>query len=272
MKRMIALVVLLGATDARAQVATFDDLPLPGLNAFFNGSSNVIPPATISTAPFVSGGATFNNRYDTQFGGFWSGWSYSNVMNATTPGFGNQYASFSGGGDGSLQYAVGYQDFFTPNAPTITLPVGTRAVSARITNTTYTALSIRDGDGFSDRFGGPTGNDPDYFLLNIRGFDAANAPTGTVPFYLADYRFSNNAQDYILSQWTTVDLTALGNAVRLSFELESTRNGFAGPLTPTYLALDNLVFVPEPGSLVLSGVVFTSAWLRRRWSVQRRAG
>src|SRR5262245_48402677 len=102
MNRFVALIVLFSATPARAQVVDLEDLTLPGPNTFFNGSANIIPPATVSTIPFVSRGATFNNRYDTAFGGNWAGWSYSNVINITTAGFGNQYAAYNlpgGGGE-----------------------------------------------------------------------------------------------------------------------------------------------------------------------------
>jgi hypothetical protein len=44
--------------------------------------------------------------------------------------------------------------------------------------------------------------------LTIEGLDATGASVGTVEFYLADYRFSNNALDYILEEWAEVDLTA----------------------------------------------------------------
>lgn len=254
------------AAPASAQIIDLEDLSLPGPNTFFNGSSNIVPPGTISTVPFVSRGAAFNNNYTTDFGGLWAGWSYSNVVNTTTPGFTNQYASFAGGGDGSPNYGVAFQDFFTPVTPSIVLPVGDRPLSVRLTNTTYAALSMRDGDSFAKKFGGPTGNDPDFFRLTIHGFDAANAPTGAVEFYLADYRFADNSLDYIVSQWTLVDLTPLGSAARLEFGLDSSDNGMFGMNTPAYFALDNLAVTPapEPGSLMLAALGAMLAARRRR--------
>ena len=65
-----------------------------------------------------------------------------------------------------------------------------------------------------------------------------------------------NAQDFILSQWTTMDLSPLGSPTRLAFSLSSSDNGPFGMNTPAYFALDNLAVtsVPEPGTLVLTGL------------------
>ena len=54
---------------------------------------------------------------------------------------------------------------------------GTKPISVQLTNTTYTALSMLNGDSFSKKFGGSTGNDPDYLRLIIQGRDAGNAIT-----------------------------------------------------------------------------------------------
>ena len=115
---------------------------------------------------------------------------------------------------------------------------------------------MRDGDPFAMKFGGPTGNDPDFFRLTVQGFNAVGILTGSVDFFLADYRFTNNSLDYIVSQWTTLDLTPLGSATRLTFGLTSSDVGPFGMNTPAYFALDNLAVtaVPEPGTLVLTGL------------------
>ena len=125
---------------------------------------------------------------------------------------------------------------------------------------------MRDGDSFAKKFGGPTGNDPDYFRLTILGRDAANNSTGSVEFYLADYRFANNSLDYIVSQWTTVDLSSLGaTTTSLQFALDSTDNDpVFGMNTPAYFAIDDVAFtsvVPEP--LVLGPLLVFAAGFRR---------
>lgn len=121
---------------------------------------------------FTSQGAFFNNNYNPTFQS-WSGWSYSNTTDTTTPGFLNQYSAYTGGGfNGSSNYGVAFT--FAPGSAYIDLPTGLSAKSARITNTTYAALSILNGDQFAKKFGGASGNDPDFFLFNITGLDAAN--------------------------------------------------------------------------------------------------
>jgi hypothetical protein len=236
--------VLVLASAARAQVIDFEDLTVPPAG-FYNGSD--------SAGGFTSRGARFNNSYNTTFSS-WTGWSYGRVTNVTTPGFTNQYAAYhlpAGTGDASPTYAVAFA-----GTPTIDLPAGARPLSARITNTTYAALSMLNGDQFSKKFGGPTGNDPDFFLLTVQGFSAVGALTGTVQVYLADYRPANTSQDYVLSQWTTLDLAPLGPASRLTFALSSSDNGPFGMNTPAYFALDNLALtaVPEPATWALTAL------------------
>jgi hypothetical protein len=223
---------------ANAQrVVGFEDIPLAP-ESYYNGSDG--------GGCIMSGGLHFNNVYDPTFG-TWSGWSVSNVTDVVTPGFGNQYAAYhlpNGGGDQSSNFAVAFN--FSEGDAMIDLPRGRLPRSLRITNTTYTALSMKHGDAFAKKFGGPSGTDPDFFHLTIRGLDKFGNVSGTVSFYLADYRFENNAQDYIIDEWTAVNLVPLGNAKRLVFELTSSDNHpDFGMNTPAYFAIDNLVTRPE---------------------------
>jgi hypothetical protein len=244
---------LIFANAAVAGVITFEDLALAP-NSFQNGAT-LNPPGS-----FMSGGATFNNNYNPAFGA-WSGWSYSNVVDNATPGFTNQYAAFAPGGDQSSNYGVA----FNPSAATIALPAGQAAASMRIVNTTYAALSMQNGDQFAKKFGGASGNDPDFFLLTITGKDAQNQSTGAINFYLADFRFASNSSDYIVSQWTTVDLTSLGaDTTSLSFGLTSSDVGQFGMNTPAYFAMDNLAVIPEPSSLCLVALG-AAGYAIRRW-------
>ncbi len=264
MRKLIATLIILSwgqASYILAQTVDFEDLSLPE-ESFYNGSDGA--------AGFTSGGVFFPNQFDMSFGS-WSGFAYSNRTDNTTAGFLNQYGSFAGGGFGGQgNFAVGYVTdpafgiavdaaFATPVWPT----------TLQVTNTTYTALSIRDGDAFAKKFGGPSGDDPDYLRLIITGINTAGIPTGSVDFYLADYRFEDQASDYIIDEWETVDLTRLGQVSSLRFDIETTDVGMFGPNTPLFFAADQLVFrtVPEPSYLAgLAGLslVLTFYW-RRLW-------
>lgn len=282
------LIVTIAFAAARAANAAtivgFEDLSLAP-NSYFNGNPGGSGD-TFTVNPFTSGGITFSNTY-TRSSGFeyWNGWSYSNMTNTTTPGFGNQFSVYAGSGAGpSSNFAIstqGYDSGFNDNS--ITIPTGRSFQSIAITNTTYAALSMRDGDppgpfAFGKKFGGVTGNDPDFFKLIITGHTggATGAAVGNVEVYLADYRFANNLQDYILNQWRTVDLTSLAGADTLTFAYDSSDvtmfGSFASINTPLYFAADNLVFgqpvsaaVPEPSSWVAAIVCgFVCAWFYRR--------
>ena len=115
----------------------------------------------------------------------------------------------------------------------------TVVTSIYITNGTYAANSMRDGDNIAKKFGGASGNDADWFMLTIKGFTGGALTTDSVNFYLADYRFADNTQDYIVKNWQWVDLSSLGAVDSVSFSLSSSDTGAWGMNTPAFFALDN---------------------------------
>ena len=56
-----------------------------------------------------------------------------------------------------------------------------------VTNSTYAAISMRDGDQFAKKFGGESGDDPDFFRLVAHGYKDGSL-TDSVEFFLADYQ------------------------------------------------------------------------------------
>lgn len=272
MKLCLGLLLGLAAVNAGAARADLlvdlEDLNLAD-NSFYNGSDGA--------GGFTSRGAFFNNDYSTTFDA-WQGWSASTTTDTTTNSFTNQYSAFAGSGaGGSRTYGVAFS--FFPNDAYIDLPDATSAVSLAVTNTTYTALTIRDGDpfGFSTPFGGDTGTDADFFLLTITGYDALGATgqaVGSIDFYLADYRFDDTALDYIISSWETLDLTSLLGARSLGLAFtadERHTDPVFGLNVPAYAAVDNLrarpSVVPEPASLglfLLGGAGLGALALRKR--------
>ena len=276
--RLAAFAVMtfcLAGRAGTAGIVDFQDLSLAPNSSHINGA-------------FQSGGVGFNNQYDS---GFWDGFAYSNSTDPT-PGFFNDTTAIPQalGGVGSNIYGVahGYHDIvanqFQPVAfdpmdpdqlralPTISLASGSSLLGLDVTNTTYAYFIMRDGDpnNFSKKFGGATGTDPDYFKLTAYGTIGTGANTQvlsqSVDFYLADFRSDDPAKDYIVSDWRYMDLTALGGATEIHFNLSSSDVGNFGLNTPGYFALDNLVLnapqvVPEPSSLALIGVGMAGAGL-----------
>ncbi len=248
MKKCIALLALLGmiTSNAVAAVADFDDKN--------TGANNYYMPSTHGVTTWSDANAEFSVNYNTNYSS-WDGITYSDVNDTTTPGIGNQYAAYGGDGldrsDGGV-YAVGYYASWGPHT-TVSFESAKTVNGFYANNTTYAALSMLNGDAFAKKFGGATGNDEDWFKMTIEGFDAGSTSQGTVDFYLADYRFADNGQDYIIDDWTYVDLSGLGaNVSSVQFSLSSSDpDGFGGMNTPSYFAMDELEAVPEPASVLL---------------------
>jgi hypothetical protein len=261
---VLASMLFLVPVIAYAELATFDDLTL-GADGYYNGSDG--------TGGFTSGGIDFVNNYNSSWGS-WDGWAYSNKTDTTTPGYTNQYSAYTGAAAFGSQYGVYFEPFSL--GPTVSLADNGTTVfaGAYFTNTTYAALAMLNGDSYATKFGGTTGNDKDWFLLTITGVDAQGADTGSVDFYLADYRFDNNSLDYIVNNWVWVDLSGLGEVAGLKFDLSSSDVGSYGMNTPAFFAMDHLEAVPEPGTLVLSLVGVAagiSCWgIRRRRAMRKR--
>lgn len=219
-------------------VVGFEDISLPD-ESFLNGDDE--------SGGFTSGDVFLPNEYNAQFFS-WSGWAISNTTDVETPGFSNQYSAIAGSGaNGSKNYAVTYA--FGNNNIILQGEAAGKPVSGMyITNNTYAYLSMLEGDAFAKKFGGVTGNDPDFFLLTIRAYHNGNLSTDSVNFYLADYRFQNNSLDYIVDDWRWVNLSSLGAVDSLSFRLSSSDNGQFGMNTPSFFCVDN-IFSSDPTSL-----------------------
>lgn len=188
---------------------------------------------------FKSGSIELPNTYDAQFD-FWSGWAISADTNTTMPGFLNQYSAIAGSGALKTNtYAVGYifdpvVIRLQPNA------IGKPMIGMYVTNSTYTYLSMRDGDAFAKKFGGETGTDPDFLLLTIKKYSGGAIDDDSLNFYLADYRSSQPSKDYIVDDWTYIDLTTLGQVDSLVLTMRSSDVGIFGMNTPAYICVDQV--------------------------------
>jgi len=249
-KTLALLTAAIGSLPVVSYAVTidFEEMPLAAGIDFYNGSDGA--------GGFESQGVWFDNNF-TDFGGgcCWEQFAYSRATNTAQQGAANQYSAFTGGGAaGSSMYGVvfsGIDAGDSGRAATLRLPEGSEPQSIAVTNTTWAALVMLDGDPnmFAKKFGGPTGDDPDFFSLRIAGLDSANQQLGDVEVYLADYRFADNKLDYVLDTWMDVDLTALSGlgVTQLQLRLDSSDfNPTFGLNTPAYVAIDNLTLTTQP--------------------------
>jgi hypothetical protein len=247
-KFLLSILVAFTALTASAQsgiVATFDTLYLSKPDTFY---VNYSAPGT--DVGFDDGEIHFPCVYDTAFGySFWSyGFAYSNMTDSVTSGFGNQYSAKTAAGyNGSPNYAVAYGAYNT--VPYRNNPAFKNWNGFYITNSTYAYNSMRDGDAFSKKFGGITGNDADWFKLVIRRYMSGQLANDSVEFYLADFRSPNNANDYIVKDWQWVDLSSIGYGDSLLFTLSSSDTGQFGMNTPAYFCLDNFTVTLVPDAI-----------------------
>ena len=229
MRKLLSLTLALFLTVlAFAQdPATFEDVQL--------GSNGIWQPPYGSNE-MSSGGWLFTNNTQN---GYWGGFTASNRTDLNQSGLDAQYTAAAGCGyDGSTQYAVAYTmgvqtDVYAADGQSHTV------TGCYVTNDLWTYQDILQGGYGEPPYGGTTGNDPDWFKVTATGKNASGQVVGTLDFYLADYRFSNNADDYVLNTWEWFDLSPLGNVATISFSLSSSRGSGYNMITPAYFCMDN---------------------------------
>jgi hypothetical protein len=259
---ILTLVAVAGS--APAVVVDFEGLTVPPAG-FFNGDPGTLSPGQSVSTPWTAGGVAFSNTFGIDnYGGFdydwWEGFSYSNVVDTTDPAFGNQYASYPGGGYQSSTYAIPHTEY-NEYQPAVTLPVPTTVSGFRIANTTYAALTMRDGDQYGFSAPLPPGG---WFATTAIGMLGITT-TGSTTFYLADLR--GGSPPGILATWEWFDLSSLGTVDRIEFAFSGSDMSAFGLNTPRYFAMDDLTVatVPEPTVTVIAAAVGIAAvvWRRR---------
>lgn len=207
--------------------ATFEDVTL-GSAGYWQGEEG--------DNEMFSGGWYFTNYYSSYF---WGGFTASNHTDLTQSGLDAQYTAATGAGyDGSAQYAVAYSYGAQTDVHAADNSVQTVS-GCYVTNNLWAYQNMLNGDATATPFGGTSGNDPDWFKLTATGKNAGGQTVGTLDFYLADYRFSNHDDDYILDTWEWFDLSSLGPVASISFSLSSSKNDNYGMITPAYFCMDD---------------------------------
>lgn len=246
----MAMAVIFSVTAQDLTSTTnFEDLQLEQ-NSYWDGSD--------LSGSFTSGSLVFPNNYNPDWG-TWVQWVYSNMADDSTNNYSNIYSAITATGydtlasDGST-YAVCSVPLDMISLEAIPVPVYFADASAHtvqgfyVTNNSWAALAMENGDTYAKKFGGESGDDPDWFKLLITGFLNGTA-TDTLEFYLADYRFEDNSQDYIVKEWEWIDLSGLGKVDSLKFSLASSDVGNFGMNTPAYFCADNFVIVESAAGI-----------------------
>ncbi len=195
---------------------------------------------------FKSGVVSLPNVYTPTYDS-WSGWAISSMMDTETPGFLNQYSSIVGSGfDGSSTYAVAFD--FGENRIDIESEYnsGKGTVGMYVSNSTYAYLSMLEGDAFAKKFGGETGEDPDFLSIVFRGVTDGVVSSDSVEFFLADFRSNVADEDFILDDWSWVDLSSLGSVNSITINMKSSDVGAFGINTPLYFCVDNIEVEIDP--------------------------
>jgi len=236
LKRLFtALTFLISAQSFAQNISGFEEVTL-NPDGFNNGSD--------TSGGFSSGGIRFVNQYNTEFS-YWSGFAASQQTDTATSGFSNQYSAYAGVAFDGSKFGLAYASspVFMKNEEPLTPK---RLRTFRFTNNTYAALSMKNGDAFSKKFGGISGNDPDFFLLTAYNY-SGGIITDSSSWYLADYRSANNNEDYIVKSWRLAEPNFPNPFDSIGFRLSSSDNGSFGMNTPSYFCIDHIETVLQTG-------------------------
>jgi hypothetical protein len=208
----------------QTSVVGFEDITVP-VNGYIDsvGVTN-----QFSTTSF-----TFQSIYNSQYSYLEKGFALSTQKDTITEGTKSQYASYAGSGSGNSNtyiVSVGTSMFKMPTK-------ATTLISLDITNTTFAALSMKNGDQFAKKF---TAQDKDFLKVWIRGY-AAGKIKDSIEVYLANFQSTNPSEHYIQKSWKKVDLSKLNPVDSVNFKLESSDNSPYGMNTPAYFAIDNII-------------------------------
>ncbi|HPT17508.1 MAG TPA: DUF4465 domain-containing protein, partial [Kiritimatiellia bacterium] len=188
-------------------------------------------------ASFSTNAATLLN---VDFEYAWAGFAFSTVSNVVANSYTNQYAAAQGF---PRAYAVGYQDDYHGVVPAIAFDLPVAPQSVLLNNTTYAALTIRNGDGFG--FALPFGSN-DYFVLKLTAYNLDGKVLAATNHYLADFR---NGRTFIQTNWSQLDLSWMPpEVVSLVGTLETTDMSGPWANTPMYFALADFTYAYSDGS------------------------
>ena len=195
--------------------------------AWADGGNTELSGCIIGDGPFWNGGHAVSNYYLSDL----SNVDYTMQLAVCT---GSEGAA---GHNGSRNFAVhnGYTDdkSYKDKLPALSFADGVARVVDHmyVTNTAYTYAMLQTGNAYC----APAG-DNSWFKIIAYGYDAAGEQTGSEEFFLCKGKAS------IVNSWTKWDLSALGEVVRIEFNIDGSADlrGEWGLNTPAYFAYDDV--------------------------------
>lgn len=120
-----------------------------------------------------------------------------------------------------------------------------KSISVNNSYGTHEALSYGTYDDeeneLSKQFGGTDGTEKDWLKLTLTGHKADGSITEPIEFYMADFTFEAYRDNYIIRDWTTINLESLGLITKLELVLHSTDMHEEGYMrTPASICIDQI--------------------------------
>nr|WP_319399463.1 DUF4465 domain-containing protein [uncultured Carboxylicivirga sp.] len=163
----------------------------------------------------------------------WSGFAISKGVNKTSGALSNQFSVYyASGAESSTNFGVFKQSDEINHKISFTDGKAHQLESMEVNNSTLAYLTMNQGFNRRDTV--------DFFLLTINGYDDSNTLQQSIKYYLADYRYGRTSEKYIVSNWETVDLSALGKVNTIDFQLTSSFDTSSVYTMPKYVCFDNL--------------------------------
>jgi hypothetical protein len=209
---------------------------------------------TSGSTPF----ATFRYHWDSGSGYWRSGSAFTNVKDSVNGTYTNIYGSITNAAfNGSTYVTVKDSAIIKMNSNALSLS------GFFVTNTTFAYKTIKNGNGFSRKFGDTTGTHsglpqgtyPDWFKLIVRPYRGGVLLTDSVEHYLADYRPAGTANDYIQKNWQYVFCANLPISDSIVITMRSSDTGTYGINTPAYFCMDNFTVVNTVGLHELQNIM-----------------
>lgn len=250
-KQLLSIALFTGVLTTTAQITTTTQIS-DFESVVLTSNHNTVYNDSTGGGGFTSGNAYFPSQWDTSYGGYWSsGWAATSVLDST-----NAYPNLYGcaayrGYNGSAKYAVG--NAFSPIIMKMTDSlIGKTFSGMYVCNSTYAYKSMKNGDSFESAF---SAQNHDWFKLTVRKYFGGVLSTNSSDVYLADFRYSDTTQNYILKNWMWVDFSSLGNVDSLQFSLSSSQTDVYGDMnTPAFFCIDNVTLSTYRDTTEIAGV------------------